>query len=122
MAIKKDINYMRNENLKKVGVPIEYTAEQILEIKKCSEDYIYFIENYCHIVTLDHGIQPFKLHDYQKKVLQSYNDNRMTIFMVGRQSGKCAQRDTKIRTKNKKTGQIVELSIGDFYDNCKKDM
>ena len=46
MAVKKEINYMRNENLKKIGVSIEYTAEQILELKKCSEDYIYFVENY----------------------------------------------------------------------------
>lgn len=120
MAVKKEINYMRNENLKKIGVSIEYTAEQILELKKCSEDYIYFVENYCYIVTLDHGIQPFKLHEYQKKVLHSYNDNRMTIFMIGRQLGKCFCINTNIRLRNKATGDIIEMSIGDFHEKQKQ--
>ena len=46
-------NYQGNPNLKKLGIPIEYTKEQILEIKKCSEDYKYFINTYCYIINVD---------------------------------------------------------------------
>lgn len=83
-----DINYMGNANLKRVGVPISYTEEQILEIQKCAEDPVYFIDNYCYIVTLDHGIQQFKLYDCQKKKIRTIHDNRRIIIMESRQAGK----------------------------------
>ena len=35
MAIE---NYLGNKNLKKVGVPVEYTQEQVQEYIKCSRD------------------------------------------------------------------------------------
>ena len=83
-----DNNYMGNSNLKKIGVPISYTEEQIIEIQKCSEDPIYFIDNYAYIVTLDHGIQQFKLYDCQKKKIKTIHENRRVIIMESRQAGK----------------------------------
>lgn len=80
--------YMGNSSLKRVGVQYSYTEEQVLEIAKCSEDPIYFIDNYCYIVTLDHGIQPFKLYDCQKKKIKLIHENRKVILMEGRQQGK----------------------------------
>jgi hypothetical protein len=80
--------YLGNPNLKKIGIPIEYTKEQILEIQKCSDNPIYFIDNYCYIVTLDHGIQPFKLYDCQKEKINTIHDNRRVIIMESRQAGK----------------------------------
>ena len=62
--------YNSNTNLKAAGVKVEFTPDNIQEYIKCSQDPIYFIENYCYIVTLDHGIQPFKLYDCQKKKLK----------------------------------------------------
>ena len=53
--------YLGNNNLKAAGVVLNFTKEQIEEYLKCAEDPIYFIESYCKIVTLDHGIQPFIL-------------------------------------------------------------
>jgi hypothetical protein len=83
-----DTSYMNNPNLKKIGVNISYTEEQILEIQKCIEDPIYFIDNYCYIVTLDHGIQQFKLYDCQKKKIKTIHENRRIIIMESRQAGK----------------------------------
>lgn len=80
--------YMGNSNLKRVGVQYSYTEEQVLEIARCAEDPIYFIDNYCYIVTLDHGIQPFKLYDCQKKKIKLIHENRKVILMEGRQQGK----------------------------------
>ncbi len=83
-----NIKYMGNENLKKVGVPIEYTEEQVIEIKKCAIDPIYFIDNYCYIVTIDHGIQLLKLWDFQKDYIHAIHNNRMLIVMLSRQMSK----------------------------------
>jgi hypothetical protein len=83
-----DTTYLGNANLKKIGVPISFTEEQILEYQKCSKDPVYFIDNYCMIVTLDFGIQPFKLYDCQKTKIKLIHDNRKVILMEGRQQGK----------------------------------
>ena len=84
----KTKTYLGNANLKAVGVDLEFTEEQIQEYIKCANDYIHFIETYCKIVTLDNGLQPFKLYECQKKKLHIINDNRKVILMEGRQQGK----------------------------------
>ena len=55
--------YNANSNLKSAGVVVQFTPEDVKEYMKCAADPIYFIENYCYIVTLDHGLQLFKLYD-----------------------------------------------------------
>jgi Terminase RNaseH-like domain/Terminase large subunit, T4likevirus-type, N-terminal len=80
--------YNANANLKAAGVEVEFTPENVQEYIKCSQDPIYFIENYCYIVTLDHGLQLFKLYDCQKNKIQVIHNNRRVILMEGRQQGK----------------------------------
>ena len=58
-------NYLGNPNLKKVNTPVEYTKEQIIEFQKCEKDPIYFMETYMKIVSLDEGLVPFKMYDFQ---------------------------------------------------------
>jgi len=84
----EDTSYHGNPNLKPVGYKHDWTKEQIAEYMKCKEDPIYFIENYCMIVTLDQGLQPFKLYDCQKKKVDFIMNNRRCILMEGRQQGK----------------------------------
>ncbi len=84
----EDTSYHGNPNLKRVGYKHDWNKEQISEYMKCKEDPIYFIENYCMIVTLDQGLQPFKLYDCQKKKVDFIMDNRRCILMEGRQQGK----------------------------------
>ena len=55
--------YNGNASLKRAGIDLSYTEKEVLELAKCVENPTYFIDNYCYIVTLDHGIQPFKLYD-----------------------------------------------------------
>ena len=80
--------YLGNPNLKKVNTPVEITKEQIEEYQKCSNDPLYFMENYVRIVSLDEGLVPFKMYDFQKKIVQTIHDNRFTICKLPRQSGK----------------------------------
>ena len=74
--------------IKPLGIKQSYTAEQLVEILKCQKDPIYFIEKYIKIVTLDDGIIPFILRDYQKKMIDCLHNNRFSMFMLARQSGK----------------------------------
>jgi hypothetical protein len=80
--------YNSNSNLKAAGVTVEFTPENIKEYMKCAADPIYFIENYCQIVTLDHGLQPFKLYECQRNKVNVIHNNRRVILMEGRQQGK----------------------------------
>jgi len=76
--------YLGNPNLKKVNTPVEFTKEQIEEYQKCSNDPLYFMENYVRIVSLDEGLVPFKMYDFQKKIVQTIHDNRFTICKLPR--------------------------------------
>ena len=80
--------YLGNPNLKKVNTPVEFTKENILEFQKCEKDPIYFMENYIKIVSLDEGLVPFKMYDFQKHIVRTIHDNRFTICKLPRQSGK----------------------------------
>ena len=80
--------YLGNPNLKKINTPVEYTQEQIIEYQKCADNPLYFMEKYIQIVSLDEGLVPFKMYDFQKKIVQTIHDNRFTICKLPRQSGK----------------------------------
>jgi len=80
--------YLGNPNLKKVNTPQEFTKEQILEYKKCEKDPLYFMEKYIQIVSLDEGLVPFKMYEFQKHIVRTIHDNRFTICKLPRQSGK----------------------------------
>jgi hypothetical protein len=80
--------YLGNPNLKRTGTTEQFSEEQIVEYQKCSQDPLYFIENYVRIVSLDHGLVPFDMYDFQKGMVTSMHDNRFTIHKLPRQSGK----------------------------------
>ena len=52
------------------------------------DDPQYFIENYIMIVSLDEGLVPFKMYDFQKEMIGTFHNNRFTICKLPRQSGK----------------------------------
>ena len=80
--------YLGNPNLKKVNTPIEFTEEQLKEYIKCSQDPVYFIRNYIKIVSLDEGLIPFAMYNFQEEMVQKFHDNRFNIAKLPRQSGK----------------------------------
>jgi len=81
-------NYLGNPNLKKANVQQEWTKEELQEYKRCMDDPQYFVENYIMIVSLDEGLVPFKLYDFQKEMIGTFHNNRFTICKLPRQSGK----------------------------------
>ena len=81
-------NYLGNPNLKRANVSVEWTENQVTEYTKCMDNPLYFIENYIKIVSLDEGLVPFKLYDFQKEMVGTFHSNRFTICKLPRQSGK----------------------------------
>jgi len=84
----KSKGYLGNKQLKEAGVDIEFTEEQVVEYMKCAKDPVYFIEKYIKVVSLDEGLVPFKLYDFQEDMVQTVHENRFTIAKLPRQSGK----------------------------------
>jgi len=80
--------YLGNSNLKAPGTKIDYTEDQLKEYVKCSKDPVYFIQKYIKIVSLDEGLVPFDLYDYQKNIVDTIHNNRFIIAKLPRQSGK----------------------------------
>lgn len=81
-------SYNGNPNLKRSGVPINWSSEIVAEYAKCSEDVVYFVEKYMKIINVDHGLMNFKLYDYQKEMLKAMVEERYTIIATARQAGK----------------------------------
>jgi hypothetical protein len=88
MGYKKKTGYLGNPNLKEIGTQIEFTKEQVEEYIKCSNDPVYFIKKYIKIVTLDKGLEPFELYDYQEEIVNTIQNNRYVIAKLPRQTGK----------------------------------
>ena len=80
--------YLNNPNLKKAYVPIEWTAEQVQEVIKCSKDIDYFIKTYVKIINLDRGLINFDLYPFQSEMAGIIADNRFTVIKTCRQAGK----------------------------------
>jgi len=80
--------YLGNPNLKKVGVEIEFTKEQVKEYLKCKQDPVYFAKTYMKIISLDEGIVPFEMWDFQEKLVRDFHENRFNIAKLPRQTGK----------------------------------
>jgi hypothetical protein len=80
--------YKGSPNLKAANVQIQFTQEQIEEWLKCKEDPVYFTKNYIKIVSLDEGLVPFKMWDFQENMIQRFHANRFNIAKLPRQTGK----------------------------------
>ena len=66
----------------------KYSNDQIQEIAKCIQDPIHFIANYCSIQHPTKGRVSFELFDYQKRLIDTYNNYRYSIALLPRQTGK----------------------------------
>ena len=69
MTARKNDGYLGNPNLKPVGVQQQFTPEQVQEYVKCSNDPLYFIKKYVKIVSLDKGLVPFDMYNFQQEKL-----------------------------------------------------
>jgi len=66
------------------------TETDLIELKKCIADPIYFIENYVKIQHPTKGDIPFNLHIYQKYMIGTIHTHNDVIINASRQIGKSA--------------------------------
>jgi len=78
----------KNINLKTPNQELEYTYEQVEELKRCAQDPVYFIKTYVQIQHPVKGAVPFKLYPYQENMVRAYQNNRYTVVLSARQTGK----------------------------------
>jgi hypothetical protein len=76
------------EKLKAPNQPITYTQEQLNEIVNCVKDPIWFMERFLYIQHPLHGKMQFEAYPFQHELVKTYWQNRNTIAMIPRQSGK----------------------------------
>lgn len=81
-------HYLGNINVKRDGVQQQWVEHEVLEYAKCMSDPSYFARKYVKIISLDEGLVNFNLYPYQEQMFNHFNDNRFSIVLACRQSGK----------------------------------
>lgn len=121
-----------NTKLIKPDLVYKRTKEEIEDLMKCMEDPVYFA-NKCYMMTPE-GLTQVKMRDYQVEYLNQLKDNRFSILLAARQSGKCLYGLTKIKLlmnqklsklKNKyyydELNNYIEIPIFELYNlYCKQ--
>lgn len=78
----------KNPKLKRAYTEVEYTPEQVEELKRCAADPVYFIEKYVWIKGRSGGPERFKLDWFQKEIILNYFFRTRNIVLASRQVGK----------------------------------
>ena len=86
--VNGDKGYLGNALVKRDGIQDSFTQEEVSEYVKCMKDPIYFAEKYIKVISLDDGLVPFKPYEYQERMFKHFNENRFSIVLACRQSGK----------------------------------
>ncbi len=76
---------------KKAHTKVKFTEQQIIELNKCINPKtgpLYFMRNYCMIQHPTKGSMKFEMFKYQKGLVETYHNNRFSIAMLPRQTGK----------------------------------
>ncbi len=74
--------------IKRAYAESEYTPQQVMELKRCMTDPIYFMTNYIWITDPKTGPTLFKLFDYQLDMVKGIHENKDTVILASRQLGK----------------------------------
>jgi hypothetical protein len=112
MSIKYDSNKVIRPNTKH-----HFTEEMIKEYAKCYASVEYFANNHCKVTHPIKGIIQLEPRPYQQRMLNLVSGNRLCVLNCARQCGKCVFCDTVAKFRNKITGEIVEVTLKDFFDN-----
>jgi hypothetical protein len=65
---------------------------------------------------------PFGLDGLNKLTFNGFAKKTLNVFMAGTGIGKCCSKNSMISVRNKKTGEIKTITIGEFYEKVKNEM
>jgi hypothetical protein len=84
-----DAQYYRGDKkIPKEDAQFTWTPAMVKELKRCTEDIVYFAEKYFTITNIDRGKETIKLYPKQKQALRSLANNRFVVLLASRQCGK----------------------------------
>ncbi len=81
-------HYLGNPHVKKDGIEEDWTPDKVQEYAKCMADPIYFAQKFIKIINLNEGLVPFELYPYQEEMFKHFRENRFSVVLACRQSGK----------------------------------
>ena len=87
-VVNNSMGYLGNPNVKRDGVEQSFTQDEFQEYVRCMNDPAYFARKYVKVINLDRGLVPFDLYPYQERMFTHFNENRYSIVLACRQSGK----------------------------------
>lgn len=70
-----------------MSLTIQYNREQLLDLLKCQDDPLYFINNFIKIQHPYKGVLPFDLFDHQADLINTYKTDNKIIVKWPRQHG-----------------------------------
>lgn len=117
-AFGNKISFLGDRNLKKAFTQMKLSQIHIDEIKRCSENLNYFMDNYIKIRTKK-GYDFAELRSYQQRFLDVLNsDSESIVAMLGRQ---CISGETLITLETAKvSGETAKASIEMLFQECSK--
>ena len=77
-----------NFGLRRDGITFEYSDDELSEYTKCALDIQHFAEKYCWIKGDDGEPILIPLRDYQREILDDFQNHRFNILMASRQISK----------------------------------
>lgn len=104
-----------NHGVRRAGLSFAMTKDEREEYIKCKLSVFYFAQTYCKVKREDGTVGKITLRDYQQNIIKLFNDNRYSILMASRQTGKCISFNTLVNIKDK--NKIGEIPIGLLYYN-----
>ena len=91
--------YMGDQQLRKPHLLYEYTKDELETMIRCKMDVNYFANHFAYTMNPSTGaLHLITLRDYQEDLLNTINDNRYTVIVAARQSGKCVSPNTVVET------------------------
>lgn len=120
LKLNERLWFKNNNGIRRPGIKFSMTQEELEEYIKCKLSVYYFAEHYCKIKLEDGSIGQMKLRDYQKDIIRLYTENRYSILMASRQSGKCLIFNTLVNLKDDQ-GNVFKMNLGKlYYETLKK--
>jgi len=110
MSITPDFNLIKRPHQR-----TKYNEEQLKHLINCADSPLYFAENFFYVQTTQKGRQLLSLYPFQKVFLNNLSKYKYNIGLLARQMGKCLHSDSRINVRNKKTGEVFNITIGEFY-------
>ena len=81
-------HYLGNPHVKKDGIEEDWEPAKVQEYAKCMANPSFFATKHIKIINLNDGLVPFDLYPYQEDMFEHFKNNRFSVLLACRQSGK----------------------------------